>query len=95
MYRALFLMLLRGAGVNAYGEIHTSRGRSDVLALFPDRVVVLEFKLARDPSEIGRLREEGLRQIEEKGYTGAYDAEDRKVTLAAVVIDGTRRQAAL
>ena len=41
------------------------------------------------------VAEKALRQIEEKGYTGAYDAEDRKVTLAAVVIDGTRRQAAL
>ena len=90
LYRSLFLMLLRGAGVNAFGEVHTNKGRSDVLVLFPDRAVVLEFKLARRPSEIERLREEGMRQIEEKGYAAPY-AGQRAVTRAVLVIDGTKR----
>ena len=94
LYRSLFLMLLRGAGVNAFGEVHTNKGRSDVLVLFPDRAVVLEFKLARRPSEIERLREEGMRQIEEKGYAAPY-AGQRAVTSAVIVVDGTRRQAVL
>ena len=34
-YRSLFLMLLRGAGITANGEVHTHRGRSDVLVRFP------------------------------------------------------------
>ena len=67
LYRSLFLMLLRGAGVTAQGEVPTNRGRSDVLVLFPSRVVVLEFKLAQGAGEVARLRDEGRKQIEEKG----------------------------
>ena len=67
LYRSLFLMLLRGAGVRVHGEVPTNLGRSDVLVYFPERVIVLELKLARKKSEIGRLRKEGMKQIEAKG----------------------------
>ena len=65
LYRSLFLMLLRGAGITAHGEVPTNRGRSDVLVLFPHCVVVLEFKLALSESKIDRLRLEGQKQMEE------------------------------
>ena len=95
LYRSLFLMLLRGAGVTAHGEVHTHRGRSDVLVCFPGRVVVLEFKLARSAGEVERLRAEGRRQIEEKGYAKPFDAEQRAVSTGVIVVDATRRQAVL
>ena len=60
LYRSLFLMLLRGAGVTAQGEVPTNRGRSDVLVLFSSRAVVLEFKLAQSAGEVERLRAEGV-----------------------------------
>ena len=94
-YRSLFLMLLRGAGVTAHGEVHTHRGRSDVLACFPGRVVVLEFKLAQSAGEVDRLRAEGQRQIEEKGYAKPFDAEQRAVSAGVIVVDAARRQAVL
>ena len=93
LYRSLFLMLLRGAGITAHGEVPTNRGRSDVLVLFPHRVAVLEFKLARSESEVDRLRLEGRKQIEEKGYTKPYDAERRAVTAEVVIIDAEKRRA--
>ena len=92
-YRALFLMLLRGAGVTAGGEICGSLGRSDVVALFSGRAVVLEFKLAPDTGAIPRLQEEGLKQIADKGYARPFDGAGRAVTAAVVVIDATTRQA--
>ncbi|WP_298779566.1 PD-(D/E)XK nuclease domain-containing protein, partial [uncultured Fretibacterium sp.] len=92
-YRSLFLMLLRGAGITAHGEVPTNRGRSDVLVLFPHRVVVLEFKLARSEGEIARLQTEGQRQIEEKGYTKPFDADRRAVTSAVVVVDLQKHEA--
>ena len=95
LYRSLFLMLLRGAGITAHGEVPTNRGRSDVLVLFPHRVVVLEFKLARSEGEIDRLRAEGQRQIEEKGYAKPFEADQRAVTSAVVVIDAAKREATL
>ena len=94
LYRSLFLMLLRGAGITAHGEVPTNRGRSDVLILFPHRVVVLEFKLARSAGEIERLRAEGQQQIEEKGYAKPFDADQRAVTSAVVVIDLQKHEAA-
>ena len=94
-YRSLFLMLLRGAGMTAQGEAHTFLGRSDVLVRFPDRVVVLEFKLAQSAGEVERLRAEGQKQIEEKGYAKPYDAENRPVMTGVVVVDAQRRQAVL
>ena len=92
-YRSLFLMLLRGAGVTANGEVHTHKGRSDVVARFPSRVVVLEFKLAWSAGEAARLRDEGQRQIEEKGYAKPFDAEGRSVTAGVIVVDAEERQA--
>ena len=94
-YRSLFLMLLRGAGMTAHGEVHTHRGRSDVLACFPGRVLVLEFKLAQSAGEVDCLRAEGQRQIEEKGYAKPYDAEQRAVSTGVIVVDAARRQAGL
>ena len=88
-------MLLRGAGVTAQGEVPTNRGRSDVLVLFPSRVVVLEFKLARSAGEIARLRAEGRKQIEEKGYSKPHDGEGRAVTSAVIVVDAEKHEAGL
>ena len=88
-------MLLRGAGVTAQGEVPTNRGRSDVLVLFPSRAVVLEFKLARSAGEVARLRAEGRKQIEEKGYSKPYDGEGRAVTTAVIVIDAEKHEAGL
>ena len=62
---------------------------------FPKRVIVLELKLARKKSEIGRLRKEGMKQIEAKGYAKPYDVEERAVTYAVIVIDGEQHEAVL
>ena len=94
-YRSLFLMLLRGAGITANGEVPGNLGRSDVLIQFPKRVVVLEFKFAKNGTGIKRLRQEGQKQIEKKGYAKPYDAENREIITAVIVINGKRREAVL
>ena len=94
-YRSLFLMLLRGASITANGEVPTNLGRSDVLIQFPKRVVVLEFKFAKNGTGIKRLRQEGQKQIEKKGYAKPYDAENREITTAVIVINGKKREAVL
>ena len=46
-YRDLFLMLLSGAKITYFSEVHTFKGRSDVVVVFKDRlIVVIEFKFA-------------------------------------------------
>ncbi len=94
-YRSLFLMLLRGAGITANGEPHTNMGRPDVIAQFPEQIIVLEFKYAKDSSEIDSKRAEGEKQIQEKNYARPYDAENRAVTTAVIVVNGKKREAVL
>ena len=94
-YRSLFLMLLRGAGITANGEIHTNKGRPDVIAQFPEQVIVLEFKYAKDNLEIERKRAEGQKQIRDKNYASPYEAGSREITTAVIVIDGEKRAAVL
>ncbi len=57
--------------------------------------MVLEFKLARSAGEIARLRDEGRKQIEEKGYAKPYDGEGRTVTSAVIVVDAKKHTAGL
>ena len=95
LYRSLFLMLLRGAGVEAYGEVHTNMGRSDVLIRFKEHAIILEFKFARESSDIDKLRKEGMKQIEEKRYAEPFEIGQRTVTATVIVIDGINRKAVL
>ncbi len=92
-YRSLFLMLLRGAGITANGEVHTNRGRSDVTVQFPEQVIILEFKYAKDSSEVNGKRTEGEKQIHDKNYAKPYEAENRAITTAVIVIDGEEHEA--
>ncbi len=88
-------MLLRGASIKANGEVPTNLGRSDALIQFPNRVVVLEFKFSKDGTGMDWLRREGKNQIEDKGYAKPYDAENRAITTAVIVVDGEKRKAIL
>ena len=85
-------MLLRGAGVIAYAEVHTFKGRSDIVVQFERKVVVLEFKFAKDHSEVERKRIEGLEQMKNREYDKAYSSDGREVISAVIVADDTARQ---
>mgnify|MGYP002623842298 CR=1 FL=1 len=91
-YRSLFLMLLRGAGVIAYAEVHTFQGRSDVVIQFETKIIVLEFKFAVHTSEVDKKHAEGVQQIQERGYADSYGADGRKIICAAVVANDETRQ---
>lgn len=91
-YRSLFVMLLRGAGFIPLAEVHTYKGRADVVIQFDRQIVVLEFKFAETSSDIDKKKMEGLEQIKEKGYAESYDSEGRKVISAAVVADDENRK---
>ncbi|MBR1437946.1 MAG: AAA family ATPase [Synergistaceae bacterium] len=92
-YRSLFVMLLRGAGFIPFAEVHTYKGRSDVVVQFEKQIVVLEFKFAEKSSDVDDKKDEGLKQIKEKGYADSYDSEGRKIISAVVVADDENRKA--
>ena len=92
-YKAIFLTLLRGAGINSLGELHSSRGRSDVEVLLPDTVYVIEFKTAANVSAVEAKRSVGDAQITDRGYAEKYAADSRDVVTTTFVIDLDKRQA--
>ena len=57
------------------------------------RVVVLEFKYAKGRAEIDVKRAEGEEQIQDRNCARPYDAGNRDITTAVIVIDGEKRQA--
>ena len=91
-YRSMFVMLLRGAGVIYYAEVHTFRGRSDVVIIFKNKVVVVEFKLAKNSSEVEKKRKEGEEQIKSRDYSSAYKGINKKVINLVLVADDEKRQ---
>ena len=94
-FRSLFLMLLRGAGIQAHGEVPTCRGRSDVLVESLDRVLLIEFKIAASHKEIAAKRHEGEQQIRDSGYLEPYATATLPVSHAVFVINAETRQASL
>ena len=91
-YRSLFLMLLRGAGIISYAEVHTFKGRADVVINFNNLIIVLEFKFASKTSEVEKMKTEGLNQIKDRKYAKSYDTEERKVVTAVLVADDQERE---
>ena len=95
-------MLLRGAGIIAYSEPHTSNGRADLLIHFGSNVynkdellVILEFKFAGKSSEVEEKRAEGKRQVQDRGYEKGYIDGKRKIVSAVLVADDEKRQVVL
>ncbi len=91
-YLSLFLMLLNGAGITSNGEILTNtntndKDRSDVIVQFPTQVVILDFKYAKESSEVDSKRSEG------ENYAIPDFNDNREVTTAVIVIDGEKRLA--
>ena len=91
-YRSMFVMLLRGAGVIYFAEVHTFKGRSDVVIIFKNKVVVVEFKLAKNSSEVEKKRKEGEEQIKSRDYSSAYEGTNKKVINLVLVADDEKRQ---
>lgn len=94
-YRSLFLMLLRGAGIITYAEVHTYKGRCDVAVQFENQIIVLEFKFAEKSSEVEKMKIEGEQQLSSREYAKGYNAEGRKIITAVIVANDEKRQAVI
>ena len=85
-YRSLFLMLLRGAGIISYAEVHTYKGRADLVIQLKNRIIVLEFKFAKNKSEVEKKMSEGQTQISDREYAKSYRADTNFETLTSVFV---------
>ena len=85
-YRSLFLMLLRGAGIISYAEVHTYKGRADLVIQFKKRIIVLEFKFAKNNFEVKEKIREGQKQIADREYDKSYEVDKNFEILTAVLV---------
>ena len=91
-YRSLFLMLLSGAKITYFSEVHTFKGRPDVVVVFKDKlVIVIEFKFALTSKDVDKKRQEGEEQIKSRDYASAYKS-TKKIITAVFVADDEKRQ---
>ena len=88
-------MLLSGAKITYFSEVHTFKGRSDVVVVFKDRlIVVIEFKFAPTSKDVDKKRQEGEEQIKSRDYASAYKS-IKKIITAVFVANDEKRQITL
>jgi hypothetical protein len=74
------------AGIDVYTEVHSAKGRSDVLAMTDRYIYILELKL-------DGTAEEALQQIKDKGYLQPYVADNRKKLAVGIAFSSEKREA--
>ena len=94
LYRSTILAFLRGCGVLVFGEMHTSKGRADLIVSHNQNTWVIEIKVAYNGECPKQKAEEALKQIMDKNYAKqfpvalciglAIDDEKREITEWAV-----------
>ena len=91
-YRSLFLMLLSVAKITYFAEVHTYQGRSDVVIVFEDKIIVIEFKFTKESKDVIPKKKEGEEQIKNRDYASAYESTNKKIITAVFVADDEKRQ---
>jgi hypothetical protein len=80
-YHAMFLIEARLSGFEAQGEVHTDKGRIDVVLKKDNSVIVVEIKYAKEKTT-GKMIKEALKQIRNIKYYEKYIGND--VSLLAI-----------
>jgi len=87
LYRSTILAFLRGCNVMAFGEMHSSKGRSDLQIIHKGIPWVIEVKVARN-DDCAAMAREAMKQINDNRYADPY-INAKKV---AIAIDDKARQ---
>jgi hypothetical protein len=80
-YHSLFLLAARMSGYEVEGEVHTDKGRIDVVLKKGNDVIVVEIKYGKK-SKIEQLLKKAMEQIKEKKYYERYSSSE--VSLLAI-----------
>jgi hypothetical protein len=88
LYRSTILSFLQGCGVVVEAELHTFKGRPDLVISYRGSTFILEFKVAFKSEDVQVKLAEAATQIREKEYIKPYP----NATCLAMVIDDTQRQ---
>jgi len=87
LYRSTILAFLRGCNVLTLGEMHSNKGRSDLLVTHKGIPWVIEIKVAKN-DDCAAKAQEAMKQINDNQYADPYK-NARKV---AIAIDDKTRQ---
>jgi hypothetical protein len=89
-YRATILTFMRGCGLDVQAEMHTNKGRADLVINYKGQIWIIELKVAYKGNSAVEKAEEAYRQIFEKNYDKPYlhpvcvglaiDDEQRQIT---------------
>jgi len=72
LYRASILSFLQGCGIVVSSEMHTHKGRSDIVVSYRGHVWVIEIKVAYKGESAEEQAQEAYRQIIEKNYAQPF-----------------------
>jgi len=72
LYRSNIMSFLRGCGVLVFAEMHTNKGRSDIVLSHKGKTWVIELKVAYEGESPAKKAEEALQQIINKNYASPY-----------------------
>jgi hypothetical protein len=79
--QALFVLTARLSGFSTEAEVHTSKGRADVVLKKDNKVIIVEIKYSQD-KDIKELLQKGIEQIRDRKYYESYVSND--VVLLAI-----------
>jgi len=88
LYRSNIISFLRGCGVLVFAEMHTNKGRSDIVLSHKGKIWVIELKVAYEGESPAKKAEEALQQIIDKNYASPYP----DAVCVGMAIDDTVRQ---
>jgi hypothetical protein len=71
-YRAVILTFFRGCGIAVFAEMHTNRGRADLVLKYKEQIWIIELKVAYNGESAAAKAEEAYNQIFEKNYNKPY-----------------------
>jgi hypothetical protein len=72
LYRSNILAFLRGCGVVVFAEMHTNRGRADLVVSHKGKTWIIELKVAYEGDSPAKKAKEAIRQIIDKNYAAPY-----------------------
>jgi hypothetical protein len=87
-YRATLHTFLLGASIHVRVEEPNNLGRTDIVARYNGKTVIIEMKYAKDAAGAVRKADEALDQILDKEYGNAYASPLR----LAVAVNGDKRR---
>jgi hypothetical protein len=90
LYRSAILTFMRGCGLVVQAEMHTNKGRADLVLNYKGQIWIIEIKVAYEGESPAAKAEEACRQIVEKNYNRPYP----DAICVGLAIDDSARQIA-